>query len=171
MTTRRQSCIRKTAGTAFAVPARPPSLRRLSCHETGWDFASAPRAKRDSARRARTWSGKDRRSLGTPQGGHFGAPSPGAPVREEGAAPGCQGPCAGRLGNRAGIPLAACRTSSGSLHFACSREANHHETRGCKLNGKFASCSSRPFVTPFPSLPQPPTSGGPRTVNRGEEWE
>ena len=98
----------------WRLPLQPGPLpcSFSSSHGTGWDSAGAPQGKQDLAGRARAWLGKDRRSLSSKQGSHFGAPPP-EPPREVGrGGAGLPGPLrATALGSRAGIPRAAYRTS------------------------------------------------------------
>lgn len=130
-----------------------PQPGRLPCslsggHETGWDSANAPATPQGRlylpgepgpgpGRIAGPWAPRGEATL---------APLPPVP-RRPGAPQGCQGHSARRL---RGAALASFGQPAGPVRAACTlqcrREASQRETRGCKLNAKFASCSSRLFL-------------------------
>lgn len=110
-------------------------------HETGWDCARAPHGRQGSACRARAWSGEDRGPL-APHRDPTWAPLPRSPAQRRAAG----------ANAREGAGEPRWQPAADSWHR--SRVARQRETRGCKLNRKFASCNSPPFV-PLSFFPPP----------------
>lgn len=147
----------RLAGTlpAFPRPPTPPPPRKAGIGGVAQNLA-----------------GKNRQSLGSPQGSHFGPPLP-IPSRGGGwGGGGKRQPEAARTTAREGTgaprwhPRAACRTSWSSLHFAMLAGACQRERRGCKLKAKFAS--RRRLFFPLSASPPPPFPTTPQSQEAPE---